>query len=305
MYDFWNGTKGYRSFAYFVFDNTGNIKSLLIGFLQSVSPGLFAKLTTRSVILQSPLYTEEADLRLLLEHYKEAIKWQAIYTEIRNHVIDENYTSLCKLLGFQWEGHYNIVKQLPETDELLWKEIGRKRKDGINKAKRYGFIIDKTINPRSIEIFYGLLKTNYKSLGLPIPDKDFFDICLSDIESSYCRLFNLVEDGSIRISLLAFAYKSKLHALYIGIDKDYTFLNKRPVDFFYYEIMKWCLANNISNFDWMGAGKPGEEYGVRDFKLQYGGNLEDYGRFKIIHMPIIETLARHGFRLIGRLRRKK
>jgi len=32
----------------------------------------------------------------------------------------------------------------------------------------------------------------------------------------------------------------------------------------------------------MGAGKPDESYGVREFKAKFGGNLVEHGRFEMI-----------------------
>ena len=41
----------------------------------------------------------------------------------------------------------------------------------------------------------------------------------------------------------------------------------------------------------MGLGKPQDKYGVRDFKLRFGNNLVNYGRFgrrnKILY-PIVQ-----------------
>ena len=33
----------------------------------------------------------------------------------------------------------------------------------------------------------------------------------------------------------------------------------------------------------MGAGKPDEDYGVRDFKAKFGGELLEHGRYLKIH----------------------
>ena len=41
----------------------------------------------------------------------------------------------------------------------------------------------------------------------------------------------------------------------------------------------------------MGAGKPGEDYGVRDFKAQFGGNLVEHGRFLHVCRPVVYWLG--------------
>jgi lipid II:glycine glycyltransferase (peptidoglycan interpeptide bridge formation enzyme) len=41
----------------------------------------------------------------------------------------------------------------------------------------------------------------------------------------------------------------------------------------------------------MGAGKPDEDYGVRDFKAQFGGTLVEHGRFLKVNNPLIYKAA--------------
>jgi lipid II:glycine glycyltransferase (peptidoglycan interpeptide bridge formation enzyme) len=38
-------------------------------------------------------------------------------------------------------------------------------------------------------------------------------------------------------------------------------------------------------YDFGGAGRPGEPYGVRDFKAKFGGELVDFGRHSYVHSP--------------------
>ena len=47
--------------------------------------------------------------------------------------------------------------------------------------------------------------------------------------------------------------------------------------------IKYALDNNIRMFDFMGAGSPKTDYGVRQFKSQFGGRLVNYGRFTKIN----------------------
>ena len=46
----------------------------------------------------------------------------------------------------------------------------------------------------------------------------------------------------------------------------------------------YACKNGIEKFDFMGAGSPDEDYGVRDFKAKFGGSLVEPGRF-IQHIP--------------------
>ncbi len=48
----------------------------------------------------------------------------------------------------------------------------------------------------------------------------------------------------------------------------------------------------------MGAGKSGTDYGVRDYKLQFGGHLVEYGRFIRIERPSLYRIGKMGLGII-------
>lgn len=301
IYEVYNNTPQHTAFAFFVVNREGEIHAMLSGFFQSVKTGLLSSLSRRAVMLQAPLYDNLEALAILLKDYKQFAQKNAVYSEIRNHYVDSDYQEACTANGYKWEGHYNIIKDIPVSTDVLWKEIGRKRKDGINKAKKFNFRVHDNLTASTVTDFYHLLKQKYSVLNLPVPDIGFFHNCLSYDRNCVCKYFQLVDNDIVRVSLLAFNFKETLHALFIGIDQQDGFIQKRPVDFFYYEVLNWCVENKVSKFDWMGAGKPGVTYGVRDFKLQYGGDLVDYGRAILIHSPLKYRVAKTGLKLMQKI----
>ena len=61
------------------------------------------------------------------------------------------------------------------------------------------------------------------------------------------------------------------------------------------------MKNQLNYFDFLGAGKPNEDYGVRDFKAKFGGDLVENGRFEKIHKPMQFTIAKIGLNIIQKL----
>lgn len=291
----------HHPFALFALDSDNSIQAMLVGFVNEVIPGPFSSLTKRAIVLHSPIYYSVNALKELMETYLNTINKQVIYSEIRNHTIDNEYNDVVIGMGFTREGHYNIVKKMPENEKELWNGIGRKRKDGINKAKKFNFSFVESHDKNVVNDFYCLLFEQYRKIRLPHPDKQFFMNLLNLDSDNNCRFFQLSENNEIMISLCAFKYKHVLYAFYIGISQNAVFIRKRPVDWFYFEVMKWCMNNDVEYFDWMGAGKPGDDYGVRDFKKQYGGYLVDYGRFKYVHSKIKFFFAELGFKIVQKM----
>ena len=61
------------------------------------------------------------------------------------------------------------------------------------------------------------------------------------------------------------------------------------------------LYDGFSVFDMMGAGKPDEDYGVRDFKARFGGKLVEEGRFVHIAHPLLYKIGKWGVKLLKKI----
>ena len=54
-------------------------------------------------------------------------------------------------------------------------------------------------------------------------------------------------------------------------------------------------------FDFMGAGSPDSDYGVREFKSKFGGECVEYGRYIKINKPVLYHAGRIGLKVLGKL----
>ena len=52
-------------------------------------------------------------------------------------------------------------------------------------------------------------------------------------------------------------------------------------------------------FDFGGGGEPGVPYGVRDYKLKYGCDIHDFGRFLCIHNSFVYRIGKTAISLLG------
>ena len=48
----------------------------------------------------------------------------------------------------------------------------------------------------------------------------------------------------------------------------------------------------------MGAGVPDKPYGVRDFKMEFGGEVVEYGRYLHIRKPLLYKIGKWGVRIL-------
>jgi lipid II:glycine glycyltransferase (peptidoglycan interpeptide bridge formation enzyme) len=66
-----------------------------------------------------------------------------------------------------------------------------------------------------------------------------------------------------------------------------------------YAAIRYAADHGFDRYDMMGAGSPKEDYGVRDFKAQFGGTLVEHGRFLHINNQIIYYLGKHVLKILN------
>lgn len=305
MYDVYLATKNYKPLFICVTNDKNEIKALLLAVIQSEGSGIKKLLTSRSIIFGGPLYIDDKlnCLEVCLSEYCKIVRSQAIYTQIRNFITQPpELQELYKKIGFQYEAHLNILVPILPDEQSMWKGVKRNRKDGINKARKAGFVFNTETQSIPTGTFYELVKELFHKIKLPFPHISFFEN-LKQIMPENVIFFTLKYNDLPIVSLCALSYKQTLYAFYIGIRQDKEIERMRPVDLFYWEVLRWCVANNIHTYDWLGAGKPNEEYGVRDFKLQYGGYVFEPGRYVRIHKPLLMKIGKLGLFLWKKLKK--
>lgn len=67
-------------------------------------------------------------------------------------------------------------------------------------------------------------------------------------------------------------------------------------------VIDFAIEHELKMVDFMGAGKPDSEYGVRDFKLQFGGDLVEHGRFKYICKPMLYKMGVLGLKILAKIK---
>jgi len=299
MYDVYYATPNHEPFALFVLDDKGDIQAMLSGYIQVVKPGLFSGISKRAVLMQSPIYSKSDALKKLLSHYKRVMGHRVVYTEIRNHSDTQHVKNLYYGEGFRFEEHLNILVDLSQSEEDLWKQIHSKRRNEIRKAIKLGVSVS-LLNSDSLHEAYTILQGVYNRARLPLLSYSFFkhafDISTKD---SGMVAYGAYYGGILIGTMIVLQYKQTIYDLYAGSLSDNY--DKNPNDILPWEVFKYSKKKGFKRFDFGGAGKPSVPYGVRDYKLKFGGDLVNYGRYNLVHSPVKYIVAEKGFRVIKKL----
>ena len=278
-----------------VYKNTKNYLPITLGAIDSHSDEIMS-LVSATIINEfgGPLYHDNPkgreSVRLLMKHYDTIAGRSALYTEIRN-LRDTNNSPFPQ--DYLYEEHLNFLVELSAGKEKLWKNLSKSRRYGITKSSKMGITIHNISSENELETLYFLLKDTYSRARHPIADKSLFNAVYTHLVPKNLGkiFFANLENNSIG-AIILLLYKQNIYHWYSCSLNEYS--KFYPNDILVWHALEWGSLNNYSIFDFMGAGKPEQRYGVREFKRQFGGAMVNYGRYTKIHSPIKYWIAQQG-----------
>jgi len=298
MFEVYKETPNYEPFAYYAVDEQRQIKAMLSGVIQTVKPGFLSSLSKRAVMMQAPIFDEIEALDFLLSEYSKLMKHKVVYTEVRNHYDPECMSRTMLKNGFKYEDHLNIIVDLSQDEDVIFSQINSTRRKQIKRGYKRGVQshIEYGSNMEIVGKCYELIHSLYKRLGLPYPEKNHIESAFNLAnKNTYPVCFYLKYNEQIIGTRMVLCYKKCIYDWYAASLENYY--DKYPNDILPWEVFQWGHQNEFSIFDFGGAGKPNVPYGVRDYKMKFGGKLVNYGRFTLVHNPIKMKLAETGFKI--------
>lgn len=299
MFEVYKNTKNYEPFFIAVENNEKEILAILLTLIQKEYSSFLGKFTSRSIIFGSPLlkkYDLEV-LNLLLYEYNNLIRKKVIYSQFRNFWEQKWEKPIFEKYGFIYDQHLNIIIDLTVGKDKLWKNLSNSRQKGIRKAIKNNFDFEISDSKDLISYFYKLLENTYMNAKLPYPKIDFFYSLHKELTPDKLKFFTLSKDNEKLIILIALIFKNRVYGFFMGTTRDNEHLKMRPVDLLFWEVLNWAYESGFTKFDWLGAGRPDQEYGVRKFKLQYGGEVVEWGRYEKIHKPFMMNMGKTGLKI--------
>lgn len=298
MYEAYKNTKNYEPVFLAAIDEQDEILGILLAVIQREGRGVLGSLSARSINWGGPVVknNDPEVLKSILNEYDGIIKEMVLYSQFRNLWDLENNKEVFLRSGYIYKEHLNIRIDLSNPEDALWKELSSMRRSNIRKAQRKGIIVKELKDQIGLDKIYNILKQVYQDAKLPIADKSLFTAASQILgRKGMVKYFCAFDNSQIIGVRCILAYKHNLYDWYGGSFKKY--LNKHPNDLLPWEFFMWGKRNGFTTFDWGGAGRPDKEYGVRDYKKQFGGEMVNYGRFQKVYKPIKFKLADLGLKI--------
>ncbi len=304
MREVYGRTKNYEPITLATVDDDGVILALMQAVVMREMGGILGSFSARSVVQGGPLFVDgeagQKAVSFLLDEYNMIIQKRALYTEIRNIYDMSEFMSLFDRAGYVYEDHLNYLVDLDRPEEKIWMSIHRSMRKNIKRSQKEEVMIREMMDQSHIKKIYGFLEDVYHNAKIPFEDISHFEAIFDILVPRGMATFHLAEhDGEYMGGRVTLIYKGVVYAYSVGVPNKYKHLY--PNALLNWEIMRWGVGNGCHTFDFGGAGKPDKDYGVREFKRQFGGELVNYGRCKKIHSPVKMRIAEMGFRVYRRL----
>ncbi len=303
MFQVFERAAGYRPRLWAAVDADGRPGALLLPVEIAVLGGPLRGLTTRAVaygsLLAGPASEGQEMLAPLLTAYRRDARRRALFTELRNLSDTAEWRRGLEASGFVYEGHLNFLIDLARPANAIWQGIRDNARRNIKKAQREGVIVEEATEPAQVDVAYALLHDVYRRLQVPLADRSLFRAAFEVLQPAGMFKIMLARVAGKDIGVMTLLlHRGTIIYWYTGVDKAYSAY--RANDLLVWHALEWGSRNGYRTFDFGGGGKPEEEYGVRDFKAKFGGELVNFGRYQCVHRPALLRLSELGYAALRR-----
>lgn len=287
----------FKPFVYGVSED-GQLAGIVVGYVTQEKSRLKQFFTHRAIIIGGPLLDDAISseaLSALLHTVRCELSKQAIYIETRNFNDYSRWKDIFRTQGFAYQPHLNF--HVHTADEMeVERNIGKNRKRDIKTTIRDGVVPVMQPSIEQVHEYYFILQHLYKTkVKTPLFSWAFFERLYN---TEHGHFFLTEYQGRIIGGTVCVCLENKAVYEWFVCGEDGVFEHIFPSSYATYLGIRYAVENNYPIFDMMGAGKPDEAYGVRDFKARFGGEQVEYGRFLCICHSVLYKIGKMGVKLL-------
>lgn len=292
-------------------ERDGELRAVCVGYVTKERSQVKQFYTRRAIIIGGPLIADSANkedvarmlyaiqqpCRLIAQSpYRPTWRNLPIYIETRNFHDYSKWKSVFEAFGFRYQPHLNI--QVTCDAEHTMSEQRRRQ---VKKAISNGATICEAQSEQEIRDWYEILYKLYREkVRTPLFTEEFF---LQFYRKGKGKYLLVKHEGKVIGGMMCPILDGKaIYEWYVcGLDEDYR--EQYPSVMATYAAIEYAKANGLPLFDFMGAGKPDANYGVRDFKKEFGGEVVEHGRFLCVRKPLLFWIGTIGVKILKRKRK--
>jgi lipid II:glycine glycyltransferase (peptidoglycan interpeptide bridge formation enzyme) len=287
----------------------GKITGLLLAVLIKEYPNPIGFFSSRTVVYGGPLIEPTVEnpkliLELILKELILKVKTRSIFIQFRNFTDMSDGKDIFIKQGFRYMERLNYLVNT-SSENIIKHNISSSKLRQIRKGLEAGASIIEPEDIGQVRDFYEILHYLYKyKVKKPLPGWMFFQNFYEQSKNGKLGIIRLIKyDGRIIGGILSPVFNKKVIYEWYVCGLDEKFKNAFPSVLATWAAMDYALKNNISTFDFMGVGIPDRDYGVREFKAKFGGELVNFGRFGRINNKFLYAITEIGYNILALMRK--
>ena len=283
---------------------------VIVGYITRERNAIKQYFTRRAIIIGGPVIDEDAtaeEVAALLNAVKKLQRsdlqpkgrttatrstgLSPIYIETRNFHDYSKWKSVFETNGFAYQPHYDIHVHCNAQHQMSEQRIRQ-----VKKALKNSATICEAQSEQEIREWCRILCQLFRTkVRAPLFSEEFF---MQFYREGVGKYLLVKHQGKVIGGMMCPILKSKaIYEWYVcGLDEEYR--DQYPSVMATYAAIEYAKTNALPLFDFMGAGKPDVPYGVRDFKMEFGGELVEHGRFLCVRKPLLYRMGQLGVKLL-------
>lgn len=292
-------------------ERDGELRAVCVGYVTKERSRVKQFYTRRAIIIGGPLIADSANeedvARMLYTIRQPEVlitvstfchTWRnlPIYIETRNFHDFSKWKSVFEASGFSYQPHLNIQVACDAAHTM-----SEQRRRQVKKAISNGAIISEAQSEQEIRDWYQILQQLYREkVRTPLFTEEFF---LEFYRKGWGKYLLVKREGKVIGGMMCPILEGRaIYEWYVcGLDEDYR--EQYPSVMATFAAIEYAKVNGLPLFDFMGAGKPDANYGVRDFKKEFGGEVVEHGRFLCVRKPLLFRIGTIGVKFLKRKRK--
>lgn len=285
------------------------LRAVCVGFVTVEKNTVKQFFTRRAIIIGGPCIADDCtdeEVAALMKAVKstlllgrDGVGSSPIYIETRNFNDYSRWKDAFANSGFEYKQHLNFHVDTSSV-EVIEANLGKSRKRDIRTSLRDGATIIEKPTLEQVREYYAILANLYKTrVKTPLFPFSFFEKLWQHKDGRFIlvALNNEIIGGTVCVE-----QEGKCLFEWFACGRDGEWKTIFPSTVATYSGIRYAAEHNCPRFDMMGAGKPDEAYGVRDFKAKFGGTEVEHGRFLCITKPVLYRIGVLGVKILKKLK---
>ena len=284
--EFYKSLKGYEPLIICVCNKDNKIIGSVICVINRLLSGIKFPFLTRAIVVGGPVVSDDltdkhAVMNILVGEVIAVSRRKSVYLEFRNLLDISTYNDIFKKYGLKFNEHLNFIIDTSDREKVM-KKMSKSKHHQIRKSLAAGAEISVIKDIGELKEFYLILVDLYKTkVRKPLPQWEFFRDFFGQRDN--LGLYILIKfEGKVIAGMMCPVFANRIIYDWFVCGRDRVFKDIYPSTLVTWAAIDYAIKNNIPCYDFLGAGKPKEEYGVREFKAQFGGDLKNFGRYTLV-----------------------